>query len=76
MSQPKSNQPFAFPEEFKLTEAELHSALWQRIETHLKNRLATFRILNDVFCLEQQTIATRGRISMIKELLALNGENK
>ena len=58
-----------------LNEVEKGSALWKKLETHLRARLEMHRVLNDDKAgtrTELQTARLRGRIDEIKEFLALN----
>jgi len=55
----------------KLTEVEIHSALWLRISEHLREKLNALRIENDGNRDEISTARLRGRIAQIKEFLAL-----
>jgi len=55
----------------KLTEGDKLSAVWQKLDPYLKERLATLRAQNDG---ELDAIATarlRGKLAAIKEILAL-----
>lgn len=55
----------------KLTEQELQSAVWKKLEAHITSRIESARCQNDG---ELDAIATarlRGRIGAWKELLAL-----
>ncbi len=63
---------------FRLSRGDLNSPAWTRIEGHLKERLAEYRRQNDdpTGALDDKaTAALRGRIAMLKEILAL-GEPK
>lgn len=63
--------------EFKLTEGEVHSPAWQKVEKYLRHKLAVKRIENDDgggHLSEMQTAKLRGRIAELKELLALKPE--
>lgn len=53
------------------TENEKLSALWQRLEPYLTQRVADLRSQNDGDLTHEQTIKLRGRISELKALLAL-----
>ena len=57
-------------EEFKLTEYEAHQSSWAKIKTHLNDQLRIFREQNDNDLDEIKTAKIRGKISLIKELLA------
>lgn len=52
-----------------LSEHELKSDLWRRIEDHLKDRLQRLREQNDVDADEKSTATQRGRIAEIKQML-------
>jgi len=55
---------------FKLTQTELDSALWKRIEREITARLDTHRITNDSVSLDAQATARiRGQIAELKHLL-------
>lgn len=53
-----------------LTDFETQSALWQRIEKHLEERLSILRERNDGGLEQVETARIRGSIGMIKEILA------
>lgn len=55
--------------EFKLTDAEKHSAAWARISERLQKRLAEFREDNDGNLDDKTTAKLRGRIAELKYLL-------
>lgn len=56
-----------------LTDAERNSALWRKIERQVEARVAELRIYNDAISLpERDTAVLRGRISELKNLLALD----
>ena len=57
-----------------LTEGEKNSTLWQRIETHLKDKLEECRAKNDGDLDKIQTAKMRGRIQTYRDLLALGKE--
>ena len=54
----------------RLTEFESQSAMWQRVETEITERLAVFREQNDGQLDEERTARVRGQIAMCKEILA------
>lgn len=56
----------------KLTEAEKISALWIRLHAHLSEKLEIARKKNDGDLTPDQTAKLRGRISALKEILALS----
>lgn len=60
-------------DEFKLTQAEKHSALWARLRKHMSERLEGLRAQNDHHQPESQTAGLRGKIAEVKEFLALEG---
>lgn len=53
---------------------EIRSALWQRIHTHLAERLDALRKSNDGDLGPEDTQRLRGRIAQLKEILALGRE--
>jgi hypothetical protein len=55
----------------KLTNIEVQTAVWKRIEAHLQQRLEHMRRNNDGDLNPVETARLRGRISMCKELLDL-----
>lgn len=55
----------------KLTTAETHGALWQKLKDHLEDRLAEHRRKNDGDLDATQTARLRGRIAELKVLLDL-----
>lgn len=57
------------PEIFRLTEGERNSALWQRLEAHLVQRLAEKRAQNDHSLTSDETARLRGAIAELKYLL-------
>jgi hypothetical protein len=60
---------------FELTEGEKASPVWLRLKGHLTELLAAARLQNDNETLtEQQTAALRGRIKVLKVLLALGDD--
>ena len=61
-------------EPFKLAAHERTSPVWQRLERHMQDRLATLRIQNDASATPERTADIRGRIAMLKELLSLADE--
>lgn len=54
----------------KLAPLERESAVWKRIEAHLKERLEVKREKNDAPLGQTETDNLRGEIRMIKEILA------
>lgn len=56
--------------DFKLTELESQSALWQKIEKELKARLQMLREKNDNDMEPLDTARIRGEIKTIKAMLA------
>ena len=56
----------------ELTEQELESPLWKKIEAHYKERLDIARKQNDSYQPENQTNLLRGEIRAYKSLLRLN----
>lgn len=59
------------PEVFRLTSADRASPLWQRLRAHLEQRLAKYRTRNDGALAPEDTAHLRGRIAVLKDLLAL-----
>lgn len=57
---------------FELTEQELRSALWLKLEAHMRERLASNRKRNDGDLDAAETAKTRGRNLELRHLLALN----
>lgn len=57
---------------FELTQAELNSSVWKKIEGHLEKRLESHRRRNDASLDERKTEKLRGKISEVKQLLGLN----
>ncbi len=58
-------------DELKLTEADLHSVLWRKLQPHLEARLAQLRSKNDNELDATRTAHVRGAIAEVKSLLAL-----
>ena len=56
----------------KLTTYERESALWKKLEEYLEEKLSIYRSRNDGDLSEIETARLRGRISMVKEFLALS----
>lgn len=55
-----------------LEQQDRDSGTWKRLKVQLEEELATQRVRNDsVNLTPEQTAATRGRIALIKEILAL-----
>lgn len=61
-------------ESFELSDGDRVSSLWKRIEQHLQGRLANLREGNDKPVDEATTAYNRGRIAMVKEVIALGHE--
>lgn len=60
---------------FELTPAEWQTAVWQKLEAHLRERLASYRRKNDAPTLsESETALNRGRIAELKHLIGLGGK--
>lgn len=55
----------------KLNAVEKQSALWRKLEQHLTERLATMRQKNDGNLDPLETAKVRGRITELKDLIAL-----
>ena len=55
-----------------LSTYERESALWKKLEQHLNERLTTLRTRNDGELDAIETARLRGRISQVKEFLALS----
>lgn len=58
-----------------LTKLEKDSALWQKLEWHLKETLESLRSQNDADLSAEATAKLRGRIAAVKSMLAL-GESQ
>jgi len=58
--------------QFTITQQERQSALWKKLLGQWQRELYTERIHNDATRSEIATANTRGRISKLKELIALN----
>jgi CRISPR/Cas system-associated endonuclease Cas3-HD len=56
----------------KLTAYERESALWKKLEEHMIEKLGIYRSRNDGDLNEIETARLRGRISQVKEFLALS----
>lgn len=56
----------------KLQPHETRSALWLRLEAHLRAQLAALRAKNDGDFSHEETQRLRGRIAQLKEILALS----
>lgn len=56
----------------KLSREERDSALWMKLEAHVKGRLELMRVQNDNRMDQAETERLRGRIAFAKELLALS----
>lgn len=54
-----------------LTNADVHTAIWKRLEAHLTERLASLRTRNDGNLTQEETAKLRGRIAEIKAFLDL-----
>jgi hypothetical protein len=62
--------------DFVLTDNERASVTWIRLKAHLEDRLSQARTLNDNVSLgPEDTASLRGRIRLLKSLIAL-GENR
>lgn len=58
-------------ERFSLNDLEARTPLWMRLRGHMEQRLAELRAQNDNTSLDdRKTAELRGRIAMLKELLA------
>lgn len=68
------NTPVRQP--FALTHDERNSALWQKLLTHLDDRIQQLRAQNDTVQPEDHTAALRGRIAELKYLRSLNTERQ
>jgi hypothetical protein len=55
----------------KLTEGDKLSAVWQKLEPYLNDRLDACRKQNDGDLSPEQTAKLRGRISAYREILSL-----
>lgn len=58
----------------ELTHADKQTELWEKLRTHLNERLALLRSQNDNDTSADATAKQRGRIAEIKSLLALENE--
>lgn len=58
-----------------LNKLEKDSALWQKLEAHLKETLESLRSQNDADLSAEATAKLRGRIATVKTMLAL-GESQ
>jgi hypothetical protein len=56
----------------KLEPHEAQTALWLKLEAHIRDRIETLRALNDGDLDQIRTARTRGRIAALKELLSLS----
>jgi hypothetical protein len=54
----------------KLTEGDKLSAVWQKLEPYLNDRLDACRKQNDGDLSPEQTAKLRGRVAMLREILA------
>lgn len=60
---------------FVLTDGDRHASLWMRLKQHWTEELASSRARNDSARLsEAETAALRGRIGMLKALIALGDD--
>jgi hypothetical protein len=57
-------------ERFSLNDLEARTPLWMRVRGHMEQRLAELRAQNDTPLDDRKTAELRGRIAMLKELLA------
>lgn len=62
--------------DFFLTPADKQSALWKKLLKHFQEQLDTERKANDGSLDEKATAKVRGRISKLKELIALDGSKQ
>lgn len=63
--------------EFNLDKEELESALWKKLEEHLKKKLDDSRKMNDsIHSSIEETMFIRGGIAVCKGMLRLNPENE
>lgn len=60
--------------DFILSEGERHHPLWVRLSAHLSAKLTQARGKNDGALTQEETARLRGRISALKDLLALGDE--
>lgn len=61
---------------FALSDLDKRSALWRAMADHMRERLQHYRCQNDTSAPAEHTERLRGRIAMLKELLALDEERK
>ena len=60
-----------YKEPFRLSMTERQSGLWQKLATYLEGRLMIMREKNDNPLDDVNTAKLRGKIEMIKEILAV-----
>ena len=58
-----------------MTPQDFQTGTWKRLTKHLEQRLQALRESNDSTMSESSTAAIRGKIAMVKELLALSVED-
>lgn len=63
------------PEVFRLTPQDRHSATWLRLKAHLEDKLATARVENEGDKDAIMTAKIRGRIGLLKALIALDQDD-
>lgn len=68
---PDRDQQVPEPDRAMLTDSELGSPLWEKLEKHMKRELFTLRMLNDQPIEEVDTYFIRGKIQAIKDFLSL-----
>lgn len=61
-------------EKFALTRQDRASGTWVRLKAHLENELATLRKRNDGPMTWDETLALRGRIQCLKDILLLGDD--
>lgn len=68
MASPTNAEPFV------LTQGDRNNPLWPKLLEHFRDRLRVARETNDGDLDECKTALTRGRIRLLKELIALDQE--
>lgn len=60
--------------DFALTQFDRDSALWKRLEAHMREVREDLRAQNEKLIPQPQTDFNRGRLAMLKELIALGDQ--
>ncbi len=58
-----------------MTPQDFQTGTWKRLTKHLEQRLQALRESNDSTMSESNTAVIRGKIAMVKELLALSPDD-